>query len=451
MTAIAERPRIWRVFAAPAVWLERARGRRRLLLVGAYLAVALVMGALAYRQTRLIGLPDVGDPFDTAPVLALSIPDDQNSFVLAREATARLRHDNPIEIRIFNTPWAWPAGDPEALAFLEANAEALELWRASTDRPDSLERPVAELDFRSNLSVVQEHRHFVRLARLHIDKAQSAGDMEEAWRWLRAILRGSRLLGRHGTIIARLVGNAEYAIAAGPVKAWAADPRTSPEQVRRALDELRAIDAMTPSFRESIQIEYLTVMHTLDDPEKLWTFLLDDPWNVKLVDGMSWQNHLMWLQRGRRFLQAEPERSRRLARLAYTNWLAHCDDLPDRRPALVGAVLPRPTKATPPPPGNQVITELFDVPPAAGPSPSALANAIHDTWLASSLILPFQAFLKSNDRDRVQRAALELALAEELFRRERGRDPESADELVGTVIDRLPEGYTPPADPEASP
>src|SRR6185312_13445806 len=94
-----------RVVLAPARLLERVRGRRRLGLIVAYALIAAAIGVMAWRESRLIGLPDIGEPFDPAPVLALRIPDDENAFVLYRQASARARRDGTIERRIVGGPW----------------------------------------------------------------------------------------------------------------------------------------------------------------------------------------------------------------------------------------------------------------------------------------------------------------------------------------------------------
>ena len=42
---------------------------------------------------QLIGLPDVGDPFDVAAFRAFTIPDDRNAFVLYRRAATLLKFE----------------------------------------------------------------------------------------------------------------------------------------------------------------------------------------------------------------------------------------------------------------------------------------------------------------------------------------------------------------------
>ena len=75
-------------------------------------------------------------------------------------------------------------------------------------------------------------------------RSEADGDMAGAWGWYRAVLRGSRLLGRHSVIIARLVGNSEYAAARNKIASWAADPRVDARLLRVALDDvLEALEA----------------------------------------------------------------------------------------------------------------------------------------------------------------------------------------------------------------
>ena len=41
--------------------------------------------------TQLLGLPDIGEPFDVKAFQAFTIPDDRNAFVLYRQAMAVLK------------------------------------------------------------------------------------------------------------------------------------------------------------------------------------------------------------------------------------------------------------------------------------------------------------------------------------------------------------------------
>ncbi len=432
-----------RVALAPLRWVERARGRRRSLLVLLYFMVGSGIGMIVYRQARLVGLPNVGDPFDPTPLLTLRVADEKNAFVLYREARSLSHHDKAAELRLLNSPYAWPAPtDTEGLAYLERNEEALALWKRGSERPDALERPIGELSFDSLLPDIQEHRHFVRLACLHVSRCQSEGDLAGAWEWLRAILRGSRLVGRNGTIIARLVGTAEYGVAVNLARPWMADPNVGAHLLRQALRDVEEINALTAPVHEALQVEYLTVMKGLEGPEKIRGFFLNEPYSADVFDRAAWYNHLPAYHHARWFLNNEPECSRRLTRLAFSNWLAHSDDPSDERPALIGAQ-DKPVQARP---GSPDAPRFFDVAPPAGPGPRALAARVERALLAPWLLPTQSAFLRTCDRERGLRAGLVMSLAQEVFRREHGRDAASSDELLGDVLGQFPDGHKPTED-----
>src|SRR5262249_10347918 len=59
------------LLARPFEWLGRSRRRVR---VAALVALALVAGPPLWWATQLVGLPDIGDPFDVAAFRAMAIP-----------------------------------------------------------------------------------------------------------------------------------------------------------------------------------------------------------------------------------------------------------------------------------------------------------------------------------------------------------------------------------------
>ena len=64
-------------------WLRRRL--RQLLWASGALAVAAVAFA-AWWLTSLMGLPDIGDPFDVAAISEPAIPDERNAFTFLRRA-----------------------------------------------------------------------------------------------------------------------------------------------------------------------------------------------------------------------------------------------------------------------------------------------------------------------------------------------------------------------------
>jgi hypothetical protein len=196
--------------------------------------------------------------------------------------------------------------------------------------------------------------------------------------------------------------------------------------LRRALDDVREINARTEPVSEMLRREYLALMREMADAESFRTWFLANEVQYRRLDLADWTNHLPGRWPVAWWLQNEPERTRRLARLTFANWLAHCDDPQDSRPSKVACKPPFP--------------RLFDTPaPGGGPAPAELAARLADSPLACFILNDSGPADDLYDRDRAVRATVVLTLARELYARENGgRAPESDDALVGTYLDRLP-------------
>jgi hypothetical protein len=438
-----KRRRFARLLLAPAGILERARGRKRLVVAGAYCVIMAFIGVLIWRHTRLAGLPDIADPFDRGALLALSVPDERNAFVLYREASAKATRDLILERRLLGGSHSYPpATDKAGLAFLAANTDALAIWRRGCERPDALYMPIRGLVYDTPLPLLQDNRFFFHLAMIETSRLEAAGDMAGARGWYRAALRGSRLVGRHGVIIAWLIGCAEYSAAQAKIAAWAADPRVDAALLRRALDDVYEINAMTAPNSESLQCEYISGLGMMDHPDKLLKFLQADPGVAKDIDLRVWYRHLPGYWRARFFLEHEPERSRRIFKLMFANWLSQCEKPASDRLRMVG------TSANP--------QLLYDVEPHPGAlQPMEMITRTQSALFAKATFLDYAAAYggvqRAYDRDRIQRARLVIALAEQLYVRKFGKRPASPDDLIGTCIDRFPDGYIKPVDLDDEP
>jgi hypothetical protein len=427
-----------RVLLAPAHWLERARGRRRLALALAYSLVVLVVGVLFWRQSRLAGLPNVAIPFDPQPLLSLAVPDDRNAFVLYRQARLKLKRDQTIERRIFGMPYAWPAKDEAALAFLKSNDEAVELWKEASDRPDALPCPVAELGPETGLPEHNVLRPFFWHAMTRASREEARGDVAAAWVWYRALIRSSRHAARHAPWIGRVLGRSHDTSVLIKIAAWSADPRVEAPLLGAALKDVLDANAMTPPDREAIELAYIEAMKTFQNQDQIARLLMTDRWDMGEVDKTAWQSHLPALRRIRWFLANEPERSRRVARLCFANWFEHFDDPPSRRPRLVGTTTM----------SSLVFDAWFSSPPEARAiAPARLASELESAILTKTLSLDQLGRLRQGiDRDHAQRAAMVLTLARQLHAREHGGSlPKTDEELVGTYLDRMPHDPTRPA------
>ncbi len=342
---------------------------RRLALGLAALALAGSTAFVTWWNTTLLGLPDVGDPFDVA-AFERPIPDETNAFVLYKQASAILPKEPDIPAN-----YDWKTAAPEQSAWFDRSQEALAIWRKGTDRPDSRYLDPAIVTFETRLDVVQNLRSFGRLALLKGSRLEDSGDLEGALDWYLALLRSTRHCGRRGTFIERLIGIAMHRWVSTRLIQWAANPKVDAKMLRRALDASIAADAATPPNSDGLKMEYLGVLHSMADPE-LMVKLLDQFGSKRSTSGQSRpvlanDGLRTSLLRVRRRAMNEPERSRRVIRMIFANWLAYCDLPPSRQPP---RVVPATTSPTLEGPAKALLGELFvvgDEAPGPARAPSA--------------------------------------------------------------------------------
>ena len=417
-----------------------AKPRRpgRLIAVLAALALAGSTAFLTWWTTTLMGLPDVGDPFDVA-AFERPIPDESNAFVLYKQAVAILPKEPP------NLTSDWDTAGPAERQWLESSREALETWRRGTDRPDALDVSSVGATFETKLEAAPQLRNFARLALLHGSKREADGDVKGALEWYLAILRSSRHCGRRGFFIERLIGIAMHSMATTRLIRWAADPRVDAGMLRRALEAAYATEAATPPTSDGVKTEYLSFLHSLDDPELM---LRVHEWNANPTPAGGsatqygsggWKSSLTRVKR--RTLN-EPERSRRVVRLVFANWLAYCDRPPSQRPP---RVVPDP-RITGNGHARALLSDLYVV-DATAPAPArALPPEKVASWFGSTVDaqMAMPAFVnveRAVARERSVQGNLVVTLANELHKRDHGKYPERVEELVGPYLKVLPEGH----------
>jgi hypothetical protein len=408
------------------------RRGRRVLIVVAFLAVGVVGSALIWRATSLRGLPDLGEPFDTRALGVIAVPENENAFTYYRRASAQL-DGVPSTNRPFISWGEVPLADKD---WFFANAAAIELWVDGTMQDRAVF--IQPKDFRNDspMKVAYDLRTFAALAEIAGLRLEAAGDLDQAWTWYRAGLRSSRHCGMHGGIIERLCGISIYNRLETAIRGWADQPNLTTDTLRQALAELIVINAMTPSLSENLRAEYFLDDAVLNDPNlSVWRLLNDlksepDP-TVRPSPFARLQEG--WL----RLVLREPTRSRRLLRVIFANWLSAAD-LPDAERA-------RRVKK-----GRH---GLFYDPPPGAPRPAGLFTPDQrDAWLESTLYLRLiwenlDGFEQAEARESALRAGLVVRLAEELYKREHGKLPDSPDQLVGPYLKMLPEGYVLPEKP----
>jgi hypothetical protein len=416
-----------------------SRRARQLAIVVLALAGTLVVGACGVvlrRTTCLIGLPDVGDPFDVAAFRAFQVPEDQDAFALFREAAAKLRPmpDLPKAAKRAGPTVAWSQADSQLRQWLEASREALGLFRQGAMRADGMASTLRD-PFQFSLHDLKLGA-FVWLALLDASRLEEQGDTTAAWAGYRAIFHMRDHIMRRGTVFDRYVADHFCRGLEPRIASWAANRNTDVPLIRRALDDVRADEPQPDWDAFSLKLDYLQMMSMLDRPDGWAQQGTDEDQSIR-IGGEPLPPNLVWsVNAARRYLINEPERSRRVLRLAFANWLAHVQERDQARckPAVRASFLlhTRPTHLSFYAPG-----------PSAPVAASALSPQELPRWLITTRdakVLLFQwpwPTIRSSEKR--QYRALVVLLAEELYHRERGSRPPSEEALVGPYLDHLPD------------
>jgi hypothetical protein len=415
---------------------KRLRQLGRILLV-VTIGLAVAAGALAiWWLNSLNCLPDIGDPFDVAEFRAFRIPDDQNAFTFFRRAW------KAVEPNIYYLPGTSET-IPEFRTFVEANRRAVELIIKGAEQADGISGPVGEplpeqnnSDLASAYPLQASRAWMIGIMLTEGSLREERGDMAGAWDCYRAVLRMTAHVRRRERLNDRRRVTLWLPALRKCLATWAADPRTAIHQVRRALDEVIECRPRPEWDAFTLKIEYLDLMPLLDrrvvpPPEQIeeeWTYRLDD---MQLPIDLA--RDLYQLKRG---LAREPERSRRVIRLLFANWLAHVERPGQRKPAARARF--RIAKQT-----SGVL--LYHVSPDAPAGARALSPQEVASWLVTTndakLALRYGFLAWPSVRGTEQRSHRELLvlLAGEIYRRERGARPPSDEALVGTYLKSLPD------------
>ena len=140
----------------------------------------------------------------------------------------------PLAVRKLG-PMAWSKSAPELRDWVDANREALAMFRAASERPDGIALPdpgTDDGDEEMKLGL------FVELIRLETSRLEELGDMAGAWSWYLAVFRMQTHVSAGGDRCFSARPPPDTASDCDPrVAAWAADRRTGAPLLRRALAE----------------------------------------------------------------------------------------------------------------------------------------------------------------------------------------------------------------------
>ena len=274
-----------------------------------------------------------------------------------------------------------------------------------------------------------------------MDGAQDSGDMAGAWDCYRAILRMYAHLRRRERLKIACVPTSMHGELQQRLAKWAADPRTTIPQLRRALEEVVACRPRPEWDAFTLKREYLDLMQFLDGPV--------NPPSEQIEEELTYRLGECQLPAD---LMATAPRHQRAAR-------PRARTQPPRHPITLCQLAgtcgePRPA-ATPAGGAKALLTSHSGRPalrsilsaPTHRPAPAAVTAgggklAGHDQRCQSGLpVSAGKGALWPAVRQREQRGYRELLvlLASELYHRERGTLPPSEDALVGTYLESLPD------------
>ncbi len=379
------------------------------------LLVTLVLSPVAYRGSRLAGVPDMGDPFDVEEFGTVEIRAEDNAFLGYVDAASLLVAPELSDVEGFDDEKikSWSDATTGMRDALERNRPALERWQQATTKPDALYIQPKDVAFDTLLPAIQGLREFARLGLVEGLRLESNGDVDEAWAVYRAMFRSSRHSGLHGGLIERLVGIAMYSKTIRSMTRWSAHPQVTAGQLERAIDELSSDYKLTASPSVSLKAEYLMQLNMSTTPE-LQAELLREAGIPPMLTGIGL------------YAIGEPELSRRVTRQVFANWLENIDKPRHARPSRRGGVL-----------------DLFEQDPAVRLPPNRLtADEIQRVFprsvIAKFLLPAFSQFDVAVSREEARQAALITVLRVQLYYRKHGMFPKDLDTLIDDHKSALP-------------
>lgn len=377
------------------------------------LFVFILLAPFLYRSYRISSIPDIGDPFDVAAFEAIVVPASDNAaeiYAAANKLRVTATFKSEELERVFE--YGWEESTEPLQKWLAANEPALNEWRHATEHPTAQFVMSQGMWFASSTPSVSEQREFTNLALLRAERCLDESDIEGAWGWLHASLRGSRHLGQYGGLHERLTGVFNFSRIAHSVNRWAADPRVDENHLRKAAEVFDAIDAMTPMNSTPIKYEYLSCLHTFERGPTL-----EDLGATPAAIGVS-ESFLSPVL----YFSGDTEYSRRLTQQVFSVWLEQIG-LPKWKRAPIASVRFG-LYSTASKPGRLSVAEL--------------ESRLLSISLARELLPLFSHVAEHLDREFAKRMALKLTLAVQRYHRLNGDWPGKLEDLVPSFLIELP-------------
>lgn len=270
---------------------------------------------LAFRASRLCGLPDIGHPFDVEEFYQRNVPPADNAWIDYDAAERMLTGEQPSQSLWEAVNWLEISADDRA--WLEHNREALDRWRTGTQKDAALRTSPRNLSIENWGGSVKAAITWNELSLSEALRLESEGDLWAAWNWHRALFRYSRHRGTCDSAIERKVGASVHSLAAQRIVTWAEQPAVSVEQLESAIRLLQEDFRLTPPSGDVIRAEFLIEWDNAGLEIESYPLLQSAP-----SGGIQFPSRPTAVER---FLLNEPEFTRRLLKHQVANLLEHVD------------------------------------------------------------------------------------------------------------------------------
>ena len=382
---------------------------------GILFCLMILMLPFILRAYRVNMLPDVGEPFDVAAHGTVEIADEDNVFVLYRQAVAIMHPSDDlvsIEGAYDNLESAreegWHVANDDVRKWFDENREAMAIWLRGTEKPNAVEIQPGDYRIETYQAITMDLREFASLALLNASRLTESGHAGEAWKWYRATLRSSRHAGMHTDVNGRLTGAAIHTLAGKDVIRWASQSSVDTEMLRVALRDIEGIFELTPPSSETLKTEHI-IMSSFPD-------------EVASEEGRFFGIAMHAL--------GEDELFKRLYQLVFANWLTFYDrPIRDRTPLAAG---------------DLTLFELDRGMPLnlKLPPPADIEKWAKHMGIARTLVALYAESITTFDdavtREQARQAGMLLAVAIQAFHREHGEFPKTLDLIVDDYLARLP-------------
>ncbi|MBC8116229.1 MAG: hypothetical protein H7062_17720 [Candidatus Saccharimonas sp.] len=396
------------------------------------LVVVLMLALLPFvvRAFCLSAVPVMAEPFDMAAFVGDEIPPDENAFTEYRQVYEMrkvlmqgLQQKSASEPGNYEDVYkgGWEAADDAMRAELEAHRQALVVWRRGTEKSRALDVLPSEMTFGMVWGTSQDLQHVTVLALVDQMRCLHEGNADEAWKLARAAYRSGGHVSRRGVVIAGLFSTVIHDMSSEGMQRWAEHPAVTADQLRAGLANVTADFALYEPESNLLRTDYVVLRSSLSRPQ--WAGMMGSNFGTPLIDKIvpaSVASGFMWMV-------GEPELTIRITRQIVANQIREVDKPLAERRQLAGS--------------GTIL--LFDTDPAvtlvSGELNAKQIDGSVKTSILAKMLLP--ATMQLDDaymRFRGRQAALEVMLAAQAYRRDKGEFPESLDALVPQYLEAVP-------------